>query len=200
MKLIKQVCVLILSSCVFLFSSMSTVYAHGHKGGSAEGMASDNNFLTFKVDLSSTLERTLDGKSVEANTPKEAMGMAVLTYDMKKANLHFYISYSGLSGEGLVMAHFHSKDAQGNPIVQTICGQPGKPGMVKDWPKTKDNQGREGLEIDCPVGNSGYIKGKWEHLEPSAIEELKAGTMNLNLHTKLNMKGEINGYLQPVGQ
>ncbi|MCL1124352.1 CHRD domain-containing protein [Shewanella surugensis] len=192
--------ILLLSSFALLLSAMSVVYAHGHKGGNAEGRASNNNYLTFKVDLSSLLEKKLDGKAVEANTPKDASGFAVLTYDIKKETLRFYISYSGLSGEGLVMAHFHSKDPQGNPIVQTICGQPEKPGMVKDWPKTKDNQGREGLTGDCPVGNSGYIKGEWEHVEPSAIEELKTGTMNLNLHTKLNMKGEINGYLQPVGQ
>ncbi|WP_298768877.1 CHRD domain-containing protein [uncultured Shewanella sp.] len=200
MKLFKQIFLLAFSSCIFLFSNLSAVHAHGHKGGSAEGQAAENNFLTFKVDLSPRLEKQLDGKAVEPNTPKGAMGMAVLSYDIEKANLHFFISYAGLSGEGLVMAHFHSKDKQGNPIVQTICGQPEKPGMVKDWPKTKDNQGREGLTKTCPSGNSGYLKGKWEHMEPSAIEELKTGKMNINLHTKLNMKGEIDGYITVLSQ
>lgn len=200
MKIVKQILVLALSGCVFLFSSISAAQSHGHKGGSAGGRAAENGFITFEVDLSPQLEKTLDGKAVEPNTPKGAMGMAVLSYDIEKANLHFFISYAGLSGEGLVMAHFHSKDEQGNPIVQTICGQPEKPGIVKDWPNTKDNQGRKGLTKTCPSGNSGYLKGKWEHMEPSAIEALKTGKMNINLHTKLNMKGEINGYIKVLNQ
>ncbi|WP_299005585.1 CHRD domain-containing protein [uncultured Shewanella sp.] len=195
MKTIKQILLLAFFSCVLLFTRISAVQAHGHKGGNAEGQAAQNGFITYEVDLSPQLEKDLDGKAVESNTPKGAMGAAVLSYDVEKANLHFLISYTGLSGEGVVMAHFHSKDTQGNPIVQTICGQPEKPGIVKDWPNTKDNQGRKGLEKTCPSGNSGYLKGKWEHMEPSAIEALKTGKMNINLHTKLNMKGEINGYI-----
>ncbi len=197
----KYLSIMLTSILAFLTCIWGTgLNAEEHKRGEADGKAGQDNFKVYKVDLSTQLQGKLSNKPVSAETPKDASGFAVVTHDIKQATLAFYIGYSGLSGDGLIMAHFHSVDTNGNPIIQTICGKPIKPGLIPDWPKNPVDKNQRALSGDCPVGNSGYLEGRWENVDSSYLEMLTSGKMNMNLHTQLNPKGEVDGYVLPLSQ
>ncbi|WKD48201.1 CHRD domain-containing protein [Microbulbifer spongiae] len=178
-------------------------------GGKAWSEASDDNVFTiFKADLTIANEEILSNKKVNKETPQDAHGFFIGAYNNQTHMLNFMIGYSGLSEPGLLMSHFHMRclgDGKeppickpGNPsgpIIQTICGMPTRPGMVPDWPTTKTDKDKHGLETRCSKGNSGYIVGKWTVEEPYR-KSLLDKKVFVNLHTKSNPKGEISGILE----
>ncbi|MFS1523801.1 CHRD domain-containing protein [Microbulbifer sp. 2304DJ12-6] len=177
----------------------------GEKAWSEAG--DDKRFTILKADLTIANEEILSNKDVNRETPKDAQGFFVGAYNNQTHMLNFMVGYSDLSEPGIFMSHFHmrcSGDGKeppickpGNPsgpIIQTICGTPTQPGMVPDWPTTKTDKGKHGLEAMCSEGNSGFIIGKWVVEEP-----YRKGLLNekifVNLHTKSNPKGEVSGIL-----
>lgn len=137
----------------------------------------------------------------DANPPgsyENAGGTGTVTYDETTRTLKYAYDYSGLSGPPLMM-HFHHADAaQGDPIVQTVCGLP---------------HGTEGTEIGhsaaptsgdtCPSETSGRVEGTYvlagnESLGLTVEDEVQAlldGKLYLNIHTCLNPAGEVRGNL-----
>ncbi|WP_445356372.1 CHRD domain-containing protein [Microbulbifer sp. ANSA002] len=184
--------------------SPTAKHGSGEKAWSDAG--DDKRFTIFKADLTTANENML-GKKVNPQTPKDAGGFFIGAYNNQTNMLSFMVGYSDLSPGGVAMSHFHmqcSGDGKeppickpgkaSGPIIQTICGMPTNPGMVPDWPKTKTDKDKHGLEKKCSEGTSGFIMGKWMVEEPYR-KALMDGKVFINMHSKLDPKGEISGLL-----
>jgi len=208
----------IIAMLVLAYSTFTTADSHKKKEkdpstakhGASEKAWSDagdnKRFTLFKADLTTANENML-GKKVNPQTPKGANGLLIGAYNNQTHMLSFMVGYSDLSQGGVAMSHFHlqcSGDGKeppickpgkaSGPIIQTICGMPTQPGMVPDWPATKTDKDKHGLEKKCSEGNSGFIMGKWLVEEPYR-KGLMDNKVFINLHTKLDPKGEVSGLL-----
>ncbi|WP_226643623.1 CHRD domain-containing protein [Microbulbifer variabilis] len=168
----------------------------------------NNNYYIFKANLTPGEEKILSNNAVDKQTPADARGYFLGVYNQQTHMLNFMIGYQNLSGSGVSMSHFHLRcSGEGKepaickpgspsaPVIQTICGMPTQPGKTPDWPSTKANQGRQGLEAKCSTGTSGAIMGKWL-VEEQYRGDLMGGKVYVNLHTQMNPKGEVTGLLE----
>ena len=132
-------------------------------------------------------------------TYMNAKGNGVYTYDPSKQELHFEITYSGLSGTP-IMVHFRKGgDGDAGPIVQTLCGRP---------PPNDDKLGYSAPAIvskECPNGTSGKFKGVYkvagnDKIKPPLTadaegELLVNDGMYVLITTCLNQTGELRGQI-----
>ncbi|GAB2891316.1 CHRD domain-containing protein [Microbulbifer echini] len=186
----------------------STASKQSSDHGAWSEAGNSESLTIFRASLTPAEEKTLSNTPVDKQTPANARGYFLGVYNQKTNRLNFMIGYKDLSGSGMSMSHFHLRCAgEGKeppickpgspsaPVIQTICGMPTKPGATPDWPATKDNQGRKGLETKCSMGTSGAITAQWL-VEEQYRADLMNGKVYVNLHTKLNPKGEVTGLLE----
>lgn len=151
-------------------------------------------------------------KKTPPGTTANAKGTvsATLTTKGKKSFLNYTITYEGLSGPAM-MAHFHYMPP-GGPIVQTICGKPSaKPlagvGVSEKKPlngpfcNAKEHHANNGvIKHNYPLDGNSKISPPPTPPIATGTEEvtaLAAGQLFVNLHTCLNMGGEVSGTLVP---
>ncbi|GMH44487.1 hypothetical protein BSKO_12439 [Bryopsis sp. KO-2023] len=126
-----------------------------------------------------TPEQEVGGVSNDTPSGARASAFAILHFDkFKNAKLNFRITYAHFSGP-LVNAHFHMgvKGVNG-PVVQTICGAPA-PSLLGECPSRF---------------NSGVLTGVWT-VPRDLLDDLLNKGVYINLHTALNMDGEVRGQL-----
>lgn len=135
-------------------------------------------------------------------SPVNACGSATFLYISDTHELHYAISYSGLSGSPIMIhIHFGKKGVNG-PILQTIYGQ-----SYPDTQNLGNSRAPPLLGIKAPNGTSGFITGVYKlegnpQMNPplsfhQELEALERGEIYLNIHTYLNQKGEIRGQIEP---
>lgn len=95
-------------------------------------------------------------------------GNASLTYDPDTKVVTWNITFSGLSGDA-TMAHFHGPAATG------------KNGPVVVWLSQKGT-----MSVTSPINGQAT-------LSPALAQELTAGDLYINVHTKDHPSGEIRG-------
>ncbi len=141
-----------------------------------------------------------------ANEPQypyeDACGFGAFLYDPERGELHFSISYAGLSGSPIMM-HFHlgGPDDDG-PIIQTIFGEPYTRVQNLGSSTRPPIYGKVG-----PKGRAGFVSGVYKidgnpELTPplsteAEKEKLFKGLIYVNIHTYLNEAGEIRGQVLP---
>lgn len=99
-------------------------------------------------------------------------GNASLTYDPDTKVVTWNITFSGLSS-GATMAHFHGPAAAG------------KNGPVVLWLSQKGN-----MSVTSPITGQATLSS-------AQAQELTAGELYINLHTKDHPSGEIRGQVMP---
>lgn len=133
----------------------------------------------------------------------QATGSATFIYYPASGELHFAISYTGLSSPPLMMHIQLGFYGEEGPILQTIFGRPYEKPRGLGWMEDKP----EGT-VMAPRGLSGFVSGTYvvcglDHLNPplSQEEEVKSllrGGLYINLHTCLNQSGELRGQILPL--
>ena len=133
----------------------------------------------------------------------QAAGSATFIYYPASGELHFAISYTGLSSPPLMMHVQLGFYGEEGPILQTIFGRPYEKPKGLGWREDHPDG-----PVMAPRGLSGFISGTYmvcgvDTLNPplSQEEEIKnllRGGLYINLHTCLNQSGELRGQILPL--
>jgi hypothetical protein len=119
---------------------------------------------------------TLDGAQ-ESSVVTNATGTGSFDLSEDLTQLHWVISYQGLSGPLSIGAHFHTGlPGVAGPVVKTIAagGRPAFSTLSGTWAAT---------DVSTP-------------LTPALVDSLLAGKVYVNFHTIANPGGEIRGQLK----
>ncbi|MBS0586307.1 MAG: CHRD domain-containing protein [Verrucomicrobia bacterium] len=145
-------------------------------------------------------------RSCQTTSPKnflQAVGSATFIYYPDTKELHYAISYTGLSSPPIMMHLQLGFLGEEGPVLTTIFGRPYEKNKGLTWAEEKDE-----TTVMAPKGLSGFVSGTYvlegiDHLNPpltieEACQTLIRGGFYINIHTCLNQGGELRGQLLPL--